>query len=127
MLAAAAGVAVDLAAGALRQASPALEMALTAGTVRGKPQRALKIAAGRRMFAELGIVFLGQHQKPLSRERVGLIGQIAGPLCKAPVELDIHDVPSLNATRIALKYIDGSDVKAGEQGGPFAECSATSL
>lgn len=93
----------------------------------GQRQRALKIAAGRRRFAELGIVFLGQHQKPLSRERVGLIGQIAGPLCKAPVELDIHDVPSLNATRIALKYIDGSDVKAGEQGGPFAECSATSL
>lgn len=36
-------------------------------------QRALKIAAGRRRFPQLSIVFLGQHQKPLSRERVGLI------------------------------------------------------
>lgn len=59
----------------------------------GQRQRALKIAAGRRMFAELSIVFLGHHQKPLSRERVGLIGQIAGPLCQAPVELDIPMCP----------------------------------
>ncbi|WP_346658554.1 hypothetical protein, partial [Bradyrhizobium sp. 162] len=87
----------------------------------GQRQRALKIAAGRRSFAQLSIVFLGEHQKPLSREQVGLSGQIAGPLCKGPVELAIHDVASLNDTRIALKYIDGSDVKAGEQGGPFEE------
>lgn len=93
----------------------------------GQRQRALKIAAGRRMFAQLSVVFLGHHQKPLSRERVGLIGQIAGPLCKAPGERNIHDVPSPNATKIALKYIDGCDVKVGEQSGPFAECSATSL
>ncbi|MGY3464494.1 hypothetical protein ACVW0I_001365 [Bradyrhizobium sp. LM6.11] len=99
MLAAAAGGAVDVAASALRQASPASEKALTVGAVRGSGSVRWRLRLAGEGFPQLSIVFLGEHQKPLSRERVGLI---AGPLCKAPVELAIHDVPSLNATKICI-------------------------
>lgn len=73
MLAAAAGVAVALATGALPQASPPIRNGAYGWHGAVQRQRALKIAAGRRRFPQLSIVFLGQHQKPLSRERVGLI------------------------------------------------------